>query len=77
MIIYQEHEYFNDLIIYAKSQSASAMVYMFADFVENEIYNSYDIKKLKELIPNNEKAQYNTKKDKSKIQKKINLNLFF
>ena len=67
MIIYQEHEYFNDLIIYAKSQSASAMVYMYADFVENEIYNSYDIKKLKELIPNNEKAQYNTKKDKSKF----------
>ena len=44
MIVYEEHEYFNDLIIYAKSQSASAMVYMFADFVENEIYNSYDVK---------------------------------
>jgi uncharacterized protein YciI len=43
------HEYFNDLIIYAKSQSASARVNMYADYVANEIYNSYDVQELKKI----------------------------
>ena len=66
MVIYQTHEYFNDLIIYAKSQSASARVNMYADYVENDIYNEYDVKRLKELIPN-EKSMYKTTEDKSKF----------
>ena len=66
MVIYQTHEYFNDLIIYAKSQSASARVNMYADYVENDIYNEYDVKRLKELIPN-EKSKYKTTEDKSKF----------
>ena len=47
MIVYEEHEYFNDLIIYAKSQSPSAVVNMYADYVENEIYNSYNVEQLR------------------------------
>ena len=66
MIVYEEHEYFNDLIIYAKSQSPSAVVNMYADYVENEIYNSYNVEQLRAKIPK-ENAFYSTKRDKNKF----------
>ena len=61
MIIYEKFEYFNDLIVYAKSQSPSASVDMYANYVENQIYNSFNVKKLTELIPN-ENSEFSTKK---------------
>ena len=66
MIIYEKFEYFNDLIVYAKSQSPSASVDMYANYVENQIYNSFNVKKLTELIPN-ENSEFSTKKTKKKF----------
>ena len=65
MVIYQEYEYLNDLLAYAKSQSPSSILDMFGDFVDNEFFNVYDVKKLQGLIPG-ENAEYSTKKEKTK-----------
>ena len=65
MIIYQKHEYSNDLIAYAKSQSPSAILDIYANFIDNEIYNTYQIKELQEKIPTSANAKYNTRKEKT------------
>ena len=67
MIIYHPFQLFNDLIVYAKSQSPSAKVNMFANFVEYETYDSYDIQKLKDKIPTETNSQYNTKREQTKF----------
>ena len=67
MIIYQQFELFNDLIVYAKSQSPSARVNMFANFTEVELYNSYNVQELKKIIPTETNSLYNTKRDLNKF----------
>ena len=63
MIIYHPFQLFNDLIAYAKSQSPSSIVNMFANYVDNDIYDSYNIQKLEEKIPTETNAIYSTKRD--------------
>ncbi|MBR3617360.1 MAG: hypothetical protein IKN46_01655, partial [Acholeplasmatales bacterium] len=67
MIIYQHFQLFNDLIVYAKSQSPSAIVNMFANFVDVDTYDSYNLEKLIEKIPTEENALFNTKRDLTKF----------
>ena len=54
----------NDLVVYAKSYSAAAITNMYANYIDNEIYDSYNVEELKKNIPN-ENSDYNTKKEKS------------
>ena len=68
MIIYQKYEFFSDLLAYAKSQSPSAILNMYADFVDNELFNSYNTTKLKEVIPK-QGAKYDTEKEKTSFIK--------
>jgi len=65
MIIYDKTQYFNDLLAYAKSQAPSATIDMYADFVDNELYNSFNVSELKKLIPEEGKAKYSTKVTKT------------
>ena len=68
MITYQEFQLFNDLIIYAKSQNPSAIVNMFGNFIDVNIYNSFDVVKLKEQIPkDNDNSKFNTKRDSTRF----------
>ena len=62
MVAFGELDFINDLMIYSKSQSPSALVHMYGEFISNEIYDSLDYDKLKSSIPN-EKSKYNTKRD--------------
>ena len=64
VIIYEDWQFLNDLVVYAKSQSPSAITNMYADYLENEIYDSYNVEKLKEKIPN-EDSEHSTKREKS------------
>ena len=65
MVIYEQFQYFNDLVIYAKSQSSSAIINMYASYLDNEIYNSYDVQKLKDNIPDDDNSIFSTKKEKT------------
>lgn len=65
IIIYQDTELFNDLIVYAKSQDSSAVINMYADYIQSEIYDSYDVDKLKISIPTAQNAKYSTEKEKT------------
>ncbi len=67
MIIYEKFEYFNDLIVYAKSQSPSATVDMYSNFVENKIYNSFNVDELTKAIPTESNAKISTKITKKKF----------
>ena len=67
MIIYQEFDLISDLIAYAKSQSRSAILEMYSNFIEYEIYDSYNIPELINKIPNENNAKYNTKKENTKF----------
>ena len=62
MIIYNQLDFINDLMVYSKSQSSSAETYMYGKFLENSIYDSYNIDELNYNIPD-ENAPYNTKKE--------------
>jgi len=67
MVTYQRFQLFNDLIVYAKSQSPSAVVNMYSNFIEVDIYDSYNVEELKKRIPTEENAVYNTKRDLTKF----------
>ena len=57
MVLFGQDEYLNNLIVYAKSQSKKANINIYADYIDSEIYNKYDINNLSKLIPN-EKARF-------------------
>ena len=65
MVVYQQNEFINDLICYARSQSPSAIVDMYVNFVNNDIFNLFDIKALEEKIPNESQADDSTKANKA------------
>jgi len=67
MIIYYNFQVFNDLIVYAESQSPSAIVNMYANYIDNNIYNSYNVDQLIAKIPTESDAIYNTKRDLTKF----------
>ena len=64
MFSFATYETFNDLIVYAKSQSPSAILYIYGNEINSEIYNSYNIEQLKENIPDEITAKYNPRKEK-------------
>ena len=63
MIIYNDLDFVNDLMVYSKSQSSSAEIYMFGKYIDKNIYDNFNIDKLNRNIPN-ENDKYNTKKEK-------------
>ena len=66
MIIYSDLDFINDLMIYAKSQSPTAVNYMYGKYISDDIYDSYNIDLLRANIPDdNDDSNYNTKKDKT------------
>ena len=62
MITFNNIDYINDMMIYSRSQSKSAKVYMYGDFIENQIYDEFNIDELRNKIPN-ENSKYNTKRE--------------
>ena len=71
MVIYDEIDFISDLMIYSRSQSPSALTYMYGELIDSNIYYSFNLKELKDKKPKNN-ATYNTKRDKDQF-----LNLFF
>jgi hypothetical protein len=63
MIRFGDLDFINDVLIYANSQSKTATTYMYAKFIDKEIYDKFDIEKLRDNIPE-ESAEFNTKKSK-------------
>ena len=63
MVIYEEFDFIYDTMIYAKSQSLSASIYMYGDFIENKIYDGFNENELSRLIPKDGTSTYNTKRD--------------
>ena len=64
MVIYNELDFINDLMIYSRSQSPSAITYMYGKFIDDEIYDSQNIDLLEQNMPD-ENAEHNTEKDKT------------
>ena len=64
MVIYEEFDFIYDTMIYAKSQSLSASISMYGEFIDNTIYDSFNEEKLSDLIPTDKSSTYNTKRDK-------------
>ena len=62
MVIYNDLDFINDLMLYSRSQSPSALTYMYGDFIENNIYDSFNVEELNNKKPN-ENSLYNTKKE--------------
>ena len=62
MIKYDSINITRNLMIYPRSKNKSATTYMYGEFLEKEIYDSFDIDKLKNKIPK-ENATYSTKRD--------------
>ena len=62
MIVYTELDFINDLMVYAKSQSLSASTNMYGQFIDTNIYDSFNYDELIKNIPN-ENSEYNTKKE--------------
>ena len=61
MVIFAENDFFNNVLIYSKSQTLTTNTYMFADHIPNSIYDQNDVSQLEAKIPT-ENSQYNTKK---------------
>ena len=61
MITFGELDFIYDLMIYARSQSPSALTYMYADFISKSVYDSFNVDELKNKIPK-EGSKYDTKK---------------
>ena len=51
MITYTDLDFIYDVMIYTKSQNPSAEYYMVGNFIDKDIYDSLDMDKLKNLIP--------------------------
>ena len=62
MINYNAINVTRNLMIYPRSQSKSAITYMYGEFLSKEIYDAFNIDELKKKIPKAE-AQYSTKRD--------------
>ena len=62
MIVF-DYDCIYDLMIYARSQSPSGLTYIYGQNITNEIYNSFNLNVLKNIIPD-ESSRYNTKKQK-------------
>ena len=62
MIVF-DYDCFYDLMIFARSHSPYGLTYIYAQNISNEIYNSFNLKYLEEIIPD-ESSRYNTKKQK-------------
>ena len=62
MIKYDSINITRNLMIYPRSKNKSAITYMYGEFLEKEIYDAFDIDKLKNKIPK-ENATYSTKRD--------------
>ena len=62
MVIYEEFDFIYDTMIYAKSQSLSASISMYGEFIDNTLYDSFNENELSKSIPK-EGAKYNTKRD--------------
>lgn len=60
MIKYNSINVARNMMIYARSQSKSATTYMYGNFLEKEIYDTFNINELNNQIPK-ENALYNTK----------------
>ncbi len=61
MISYISDESINSpLYIHGYSSDLSSNVDLFGSFIDREIYNSYEIAKIKEAIPTRQTAEYNT-----------------
>ena len=63
MIIYEGLDFIYDLLIYSKSQNPSALTYMYGQFIDKNMYDSFNANLLKENKPN-EKSPYNTQSEK-------------
>ena len=61
MFAYGELDFVYDLMIYSQSQSLSGVTYIYEDFMPKEKYDQLDIDTLKDKIPKEETARYNTK----------------
>ena len=59
----QDEELDMPLLIHAASLNQSAITYFYANFIEREYYDEFDIDSLKGLIPTRENAQFNTEKE--------------
>ena len=66
MVLINSQEISTNLIVYTKSQTPSATINMYANFVTQNIFNSYNTEKLNKLIPNDDNARFNTIKSKTK-----------
>ena len=66
MVLINSQEISTSLIVYTKSQTPSATINMYANFVTQNIFNSYNTEKLNKLIPNDDNARFNTIKSKTK-----------
>ena len=62
MIKYNSINKTRNLMIYPRSQSKSAITYMYGEFLSKEIYDAFNIDELEKKIPK-ENAQYSTKRD--------------
>jgi len=62
MITFGTLDFINDVMIYSRSQSKSAKIYMYGNFIEKDIYNKFNEEELEKIIPN-ENSEYNTKKE--------------
>ena len=51
MVIYEEFDFIYDTMIYAKSQSLSASITMYGEFIENTLYDSFNENELSKSIP--------------------------
>ena len=63
MVIYDGLDFINDLMIYSRSQSPSALTYMYGEFISSDIYDSFNSTELNDKKPN-EASTYNTKREK-------------
>ena len=64
MVIYKEFDFIYDTMVYAKSQSLSALTFMYGEFIESKIYDYFDEDNLSKNIPTDGNSTYNTKRDK-------------
>ena len=63
MVIYDGLDFINDLMLYSRSQSPSAITYMYGEFIDSKIYDSFNVNELNDKKPK-ESSTYNTKKEK-------------
>ena len=63
MVVYEEFEIIKNLIVHAASNDLSATNYIYARYIEREIYDQYKTDELKSNIPTPQNADFDTKTD--------------